>query len=48
MTKCTSCEKETTEGVEFECPKCNNKIFRCTKCRELSIDYKCKCGFVGP
>ncbi|MFA5061242.1 MAG: zinc finger domain-containing protein [Candidatus Pacearchaeota archaeon] len=47
--KCTSCEKECSEGVDFPCPVCGNRIFRCDKCRGLSIEYKCdSCGYVGP
>lgn len=46
--KCTSCKKETTEGVLFPCPECKEEVFRCSKCRALSIEYNCKCGYKGP
>jgi hypothetical protein len=46
--KCTSCGKDTKAGVRFKCPECNEEIFRCEKCKQLSIEYKSKCGFVGP
>jgi predicted RNA-binding Zn-ribbon protein involved in translation (DUF1610 family) len=47
--RCTSCGSELDKGsVVLECPKCDNKIARCGKCRNLSIKYKCKCGFEGP
>ncbi|MFH1751517.1 MAG: zinc finger domain-containing protein [archaeon] len=47
---CSSCNKEVTNDfVEFECPGCSKKrIVRCEKCRALSKEYKCSCGFVGP
>lgn len=48
MEKCISCNKRTQESVKFPCPKCKNEIRRCNKCRSLSIEYKCSCGFVGP
>jgi hypothetical protein len=48
MTKCISCDKEKSRGVSFPCPKCKQNIFRCDKCKALSIEYKCECGFVGP
>ncbi|MCK5449784.1 DUF1610 domain-containing protein [Candidatus Pacearchaeota archaeon] len=47
--KCISCEKETSESVQFPCPKCGEKILRCKRCRSLSLEYKCpKCGYKGP
>ncbi len=46
--ECISCGKETADGVKFPCPKCGKDIFRCNKCRTLSIEYKCKCGYQGP
>ncbi|MGC9309960.1 MAG: zinc finger domain-containing protein [Candidatus Nanoarchaeia archaeon] len=48
MATCSSCGQETNKGVSFPCPKCNEKITRCDRCRELSIEYQCKCGFKGP
>lgn len=48
MAKCISCGKETTKGILFPCPKCKEKIFRCEKCRNLSKEYECKCGYKGP
>lgn len=47
--KCNSCDKDTSEGVMFKCSTCGEEIFRCIRCRTLSIDYRCvKCGKVGP
>jgi Zn-ribbon RNA-binding protein len=47
--KCISCNKENAEGVVMPCPRCGEKILRCSKCRSLSIEYKCKkCEFEGP
>lgn len=49
MEKCVSCGKLSMDGVKFHCPKCGVEIYRCKKCRGLSVEYKCpKCGFVGP
>jgi predicted RNA-binding Zn-ribbon protein involved in translation (DUF1610 family) len=48
MVKCVSCGKESTKGVKFKCPECGEEVYRCDKCRSLSIEYKCKCGYVGP
>ncbi len=49
MEKCVSCDKASSDGVRFPCPKCGSEIFRCKKCRSLSLEYKCPiCGFVGP
>ncbi|PIU75892.1 RNA-binding protein [Candidatus Pacearchaeota archaeon CG06_land_8_20_14_3_00_35_12] len=47
--KCLSC-KEMIEknGSKFPCPKCKVEIARCNKCKKLSVQYKCKCGFEGP
>ncbi|MEM4153129.1 MAG: zinc finger domain-containing protein [Candidatus Pacearchaeota archaeon] len=48
--RCLSCGKELLEdeGVIFKCPSCEKKIIRCSKCRKLSVKYKCECGFEGP
>jgi len=46
--ECISCNKETADGVKLNCPECDNAIFRCAKCRGLSIEYSCKCGYKGP
>lgn len=49
MEKCVSCDKSGVDGVKFPCPKCGFEMFRCKKCRSLSIDYVCpKCGYFGP
>ena len=48
MVNCTSCSKETHESVKFPCPGCGNEVLRCDKCRNLSIDFECKCGHTGP
>ncbi|VVB80518.1 Uncharacterised protein [uncultured archaeon] len=49
MAKCTSCGNESGEVIKFNCPRCNKKLMqRCDKCRSLSIEYKCPCGFEGP
>lgn len=49
MTSCISCGRNTPDVVKFECPKCKAEIVRCSKCRSLSVKYKCPdCGFVGP
>jgi len=43
------CQKEFASGVSFKCPECGKEtIARCTKCKRLNINYKCKCGFEGP
>lgn len=46
--KCCSCGKESRVGVKFPCPKCKKELFRCDRCRQISIDYKCSCGYEGP
>lgn len=46
--ECISCNKETGDGTKFHCPECKKEIFRCERCRTLSIDYKCKCDYIGP
>lgn len=48
--KCFSCGKELeNEGVIFKCPYCEKRnIARCAKCRKVSVNYKCECGFEGP
>lgn len=47
--KCKSCDSELDNGaVVLECPNCQTKIARCNKCRNLSIEFECKCGFKGP
>ena len=48
MKSCTSCRKQTKEYTKFKCPECGEEIFRCRKCKEMAIEYKCKCGFSGP
>ncbi|HIJ98661.1 TPA: DUF1610 domain-containing protein [archaeon] len=49
---CTSCGTELradTSSVELICPSCGkNKIGRCGRCKKLSREYTCECGFVGP
>ncbi|MBP1928572.1 LSD1 subclass zinc finger protein [Methanolinea mesophila] len=48
---CTSCNAPLAEqgATEFKCPVCEQKIYRCFRCREQSIPYICaKCGFRGP
>ncbi|MFZ5955645.1 MAG: zinc finger domain-containing protein [Nanoarchaeota archaeon] len=46
--ECISCG-ENTAGVKFPCPECGKELFRCKKCRTLSIEYKCShCGYSGP
>jgi len=50
---CSSCNRPITpweRGVAFRCPNCGEVIiWRCSKCRKMSVEYKCpKCGFVGP
>ena len=51
--KCISCNAELTNDVGstiFKCPNCGKKeIVRCSKCRKLSVKYKCpECEFEGP
>jgi len=49
--RCTSCRQEIPLGegyVKFECPFCEETIYRCEKCRTFGHPYKCKCGFEGP
>lgn len=46
--KCVSCGKETEDCVKFPCPECKKEISRCNKCRGLSIEFKCGCGYQGP
>jgi len=46
--RCISCKKQAESGVIFPCPECKKQLFRCNKCRNLSIEYKCECGFKGP
>lgn len=46
--ECKSCAIKISKGIVFPCPKCKKEIYRCTKCRKLSIEYKCDCGFAGP
>jgi len=48
MAKCISCKKDTQDVIGFNCPKCKVELFRCARCRTLSVDYKCVCGFEGP
>jgi len=48
MARCISCGKETSEGIKLPCPSCKKEIFRCNKCRNLSIEYNCKCEHQGP
>jgi len=50
---CSSCGRlipPSERGVAFYCPNCGKiLIWRCRKCRKLSIKYKCPaCGFEGP
>ncbi len=50
---CSSCGRlisPTERGVAFYCPNCGRVlIWRCNKCRKLTIKYKCpNCGFEGP
>lgn len=47
--ECVSCKKQASNMIKLPCPKCKKEILRCSKCRSLSIEYKCpSCGFVGP
>jgi hypothetical protein len=52
MLRCTSCNVDVLARpnyVRFPCPSCGKfEIVRCSRCKSLSIPYKCKCGFVGP
>lgn len=49
LKKCISCGRFLEKkGVIFNCPLCKKEIARCSGCRKLSIEYKCKCGFEGP
>jgi len=50
---CTSCHRPVNpkeHGASFMCPNCGQVvIYRCRKCRQLSIPYTCpNCGFKGP
>ncbi|MDW8170728.1 MAG: zinc finger domain-containing protein [Desulfurococcaceae archaeon] len=50
---CSSCHKlmnPEEPGAAFPCPNCGSiMIYRCAKCRKLSVPYKCPvCGFEGP
>ena len=49
--ECTSCKQEISPVetcVKFQCPECDEIIYRCQKCRTFGHLYTCKCGFVGP
>jgi len=49
--ECTSCKQEISPVevcVKFQCPECNEIIYRCEKCRTFGHLYTCKCGFTGP
>ena len=49
--KCTSCNAPLSETgwTKFQCPKCDEIIYRCESCRHQSVPYTCpKCGFQGP
>ena len=48
MIERISCNKKSQESIKFPCPGCKKEIMRCNKCRTLSIEYKCKCGYTGP
>lgn len=48
MGKCISCSKDSQECVKITCPNCKETILRCDRCRSLSIEFKCQCGFQGP
>ncbi|PIN92402.1 RNA-binding protein [Candidatus Pacearchaeota archaeon CG_4_9_14_3_um_filter_31_7] len=50
IDKCISCSKKiVNEGVKFKCPSClKENICRCDACRKKAVQYKCKCGFIGP
>jgi len=48
MKRCTTCGRQTTEYAEFPCAGCDEKIVRCSYCRENKNPFKCKCGFEGP
>lgn len=50
---CSSCGRLISpyeKGVKFYCPNCGAVLlWRCRKCRELSLPYRCpNCGFEGP
>lgn len=50
---CSSCNRlihPRERAVSFYCPNCGRMlIWRCYKCRKLSVKYKCPaCGFEGP
>ncbi|HIJ97934.1 TPA: DUF1610 domain-containing protein [archaeon] len=50
--RCTSCGSELKAdpmSVEFPCPGCfEQSVGRCGRCKKLSREYKCVCGFIGP
>ena len=49
--RCTSCHREVSPHenvVTFSCPRCDEPIVRCERCRVLANPYKCSCGFEGP
>ena len=51
VMKCISCHREISpheNAVIFPCPRCEESIVRCEKCRVLANPYKCSCGFEGP
>ncbi|MCD6476736.1 MAG: DUF1610 domain-containing protein [Candidatus Aenigmarchaeota archaeon] len=52
ILKCSSCGTNLIgqeNFVKIKCPKCGEQeIFRCFRCKKLSVKYTCKCGFEGP
>lgn len=46
---CMTCGAKSTTIVEFLCPACGAKVYRCKHCRSVNNPYKCPaCGFEGP
>ncbi len=48
---CISCGATISIGEgsnKFPCPKCDELIGRCARCRKLGKKYISKCGFEGP
>ncbi|MGL4669198.1 MAG: zinc finger domain-containing protein [Methanobacteriaceae archaeon] len=49
--QCKSCKQEIPliePYVKFQCPECDEIIYRCEKCRTFGHAYTCECGFEGP
>jgi len=48
MKICTTCKKQVKIYTKINCPECGEELIRCKHCKEMALEYKCKCGFKGP